>query len=158
MPSEVEASLKFFESTQTSSRFQTPKAQHPTLNETLAGGGARTHTALRPLDFESSASANSATPALEDVTLQIQWRSSSNSFADAVTRCWDGSNPPAIYCTVVSHLMKSSSVRRVLSLTTSTTLASSMKPRNGVLSGIKSNGSTRYFRAATIHTSASSET
>ena len=28
-----------------------------------AGGGARTHTALRPLDFESSASANSATPA-----------------------------------------------------------------------------------------------
>ena len=30
---------------------------------TLAGGGARTHTALRPLDFESSASANSATPA-----------------------------------------------------------------------------------------------
>ena len=29
-----------------------------------AGGGARTHTALRPLDFESSASASSATPAL----------------------------------------------------------------------------------------------
>jgi hypothetical protein len=29
-----------------------------------AGGGARTHTALRPLDFESSASANSATPAI----------------------------------------------------------------------------------------------
>src|SRR5205814_3300534 len=28
-----------------------------------AGGGARTHTALRPLDFESSASASSATPA-----------------------------------------------------------------------------------------------
>ena len=27
------------------------------------GGGTRTHTALRPLDFESSASANSATPA-----------------------------------------------------------------------------------------------
>src|SRR5437762_12629661 len=43
--------------------------QHPTSNaqrsmKTLAGGGARTHTALRPLDFESSASANSATPAL----------------------------------------------------------------------------------------------
>jgi len=30
----------------------------------IAGGGARTHTTLRPLDFESSASANSATPAL----------------------------------------------------------------------------------------------
>jgi hypothetical protein len=29
----------------------------------LAGGGARTHTTLRSLDFESSASANSATPA-----------------------------------------------------------------------------------------------
>ena len=37
--------------------------QRPALNENLAGGGARTHTALRPLDFESSASANSATPA-----------------------------------------------------------------------------------------------
>src|SRR5207247_3361348 len=36
--------------------------QHPTSNE-IAGGGARTHTALRPLDFESSASASSATPA-----------------------------------------------------------------------------------------------
>src|SRR5207244_11778769 len=35
--------------------------QHP---KETAGGGARTHTALRPLDFESSASANSATPAL----------------------------------------------------------------------------------------------
>jgi hypothetical protein len=32
-----------------------------------AGGGARTHTALRPLDFESSASANSATPALREI-------------------------------------------------------------------------------------------
>jgi hypothetical protein len=30
----------------------------------LAGGGARTHTILRSLDFESSASANSATPAV----------------------------------------------------------------------------------------------
>src|SRR5438874_833694 len=29
----------------------------------LAGGGARTHTILRSLDFESSASASSATPA-----------------------------------------------------------------------------------------------
>ena len=38
--------------------------QRLTLNKDLAGGGARTHTALRPLDFESSASANSATPAL----------------------------------------------------------------------------------------------
>ena len=42
----------------------TPNIQRPTLNKDLAGGGARTHTALRPLDFESSASANSATPAL----------------------------------------------------------------------------------------------
>src|SRR5207237_1905874 len=29
----------------------------------IAGGGARTHTILRSLDFESSASASSATPA-----------------------------------------------------------------------------------------------
>src|SRR6476620_616521 len=42
---------------------RTLKAQHPNVQEP-AGGGARTHTALRPLDFESSASANSATPAL----------------------------------------------------------------------------------------------
>src|SRR5262245_24593314 len=33
-------------------RLQTSNAQHPTSNED-AGGGARTHTALRPLDFES---------------------------------------------------------------------------------------------------------
>src|SRR5438552_6581422 len=39
----------------------TPNVQHP---KETAGGGARTHTALRPLDFESSASANSGTPAL----------------------------------------------------------------------------------------------
>ena len=158
MPSDVEASVDFLAAHKRAHVFKHPRPNTRRSMKTLAGGGARTHTALRPLDFESSASANSATPALEDVTLQIQWRSSSNSFADAVTRCWDGSDPPAIYCTVVSHLMKSSSVRRVLSLTMSTTLASSMKPRNGVLSGIKSNGSTRYFRAATIHRSASSET
>jgi hypothetical protein len=33
-----------------------------------AGGGARTHTILRSLDFESSASANSATPAFHSET------------------------------------------------------------------------------------------
>jgi hypothetical protein len=33
--------------------------------ERSAGGGARTHTILRSLDFESSASASSATPAGE---------------------------------------------------------------------------------------------
>src|SRR5436305_5965186 len=42
--------------------------ERPTSNaqrsmKRIAGGGARTHTTLRPLDFESSASANSATPA-----------------------------------------------------------------------------------------------
>ena len=36
----------------------------------IAGGGARTHTTLRPLDFESSASANSATPALGGKTIR----------------------------------------------------------------------------------------
>ena len=41
------------------------------------------------------------------------------------------------------HAMKSSSVCRVLSATNSTTVASSTKPRKGVLSGIRSNGSIR---------------
>jgi hypothetical protein len=35
------------------------------VGRTTAGGGARTHTILRSLDFESSASASSATPARE---------------------------------------------------------------------------------------------
>src|SRR5438128_7232944 len=69
MPSGVEASLDFFGGREMRSRLQTSNAQRPTLNvqrlmKKTAGGGARTHTALRPLDFESSASANSATPAL----------------------------------------------------------------------------------------------
>src|SRR5438552_6197807 len=34
-----------------------------TKEQRFAGGGARTHTILRSLDFESSASASSATPA-----------------------------------------------------------------------------------------------
>ena len=42
-----------------------------------AGGGARTHTALRPLDFESSASANSTTPAQGNLKLRSSRRSSS---------------------------------------------------------------------------------
>src|SRR6266511_6010569 len=58
---------------------RTPNVQRPISNREPAGGGARTHTALRPLDFESSASANSATPALEDVKLQGSPRSSSAS-------------------------------------------------------------------------------
>ena len=62
MPSEVEASLDICVSARMKSRVQTSNAQRLTSNED-AGGGARTHTALRPLDFESSASANSATPA-----------------------------------------------------------------------------------------------
>src|SRR6266404_2341815 len=45
----------------------------------IAGGGARTHTILRSLDFESSASANSATPAQRTVKLRSSRRSSSAS-------------------------------------------------------------------------------
>jgi hypothetical protein len=41
-----------------------------------AGGGDRTHTILRSLDFESSASASSATPA-KGIKLQKRSRSSS---------------------------------------------------------------------------------
>src|SRR5437667_5106120 len=43
----------------------------------LAGGGARTHTILRSLDFESSASANSATPAF---TLKLDFTSENRVF------------------------------------------------------------------------------
>src|ERR1700694_1690490 len=42
---------------------QKPFAQDFLLDRKCAGGGARTHTILRSLDFESSASASSATPA-----------------------------------------------------------------------------------------------
>jgi hypothetical protein len=45
-------------------KHRTPNVQRPTSNSGTAGGGARTHTILRSLDFESSASANSATPAI----------------------------------------------------------------------------------------------
>src|SRR5436309_8834174 len=44
----------------------------------LAGGGARTHTILRSLDFESSASANSATPASRKLKLR-SWRHTSSA-------------------------------------------------------------------------------
>src|SRR6266481_1409888 len=58
---------------------QTSNAQRRTPNvRGSAGGGARTHTALRPLDFESSASANSATPAFgKNGTIRFPRRSSS---------------------------------------------------------------------------------
>src|SRR6266850_2500904 len=38
----------------------------------IAGGGARTHTILRSLDFESSASASSATPAFGNGSERIR--------------------------------------------------------------------------------------
>jgi hypothetical protein len=47
--------------------------QRPISNRESAGGGARTHTILRSLDFESSASANSATPAFHSETLFYLW-------------------------------------------------------------------------------------
>ena len=56
----------------------------------IAGGGARTHTILRSLDFESSASANSATPAKRIVKLRCQRRSSraSNEIERLQTSRW----------------------------------------------------------------------
>jgi len=51
--------------------------------------------------------------------------------------------PRSLYRTAVSHVMKSSSVRRVLSVTNSMMFASSTNPINGVSSGIKSDGSTK---------------
>src|SRR5216110_3708033 len=55
------------------SRFRSP------LFARTAGGGDRTHTILRSLDFESSASASSATPAKGTVKLRSSRRSSSAS-------------------------------------------------------------------------------
>ena len=68
-------------STQMNLRPQTSNAQHSTSNiqRKIAGGGARTHTALRPLDFESSASANSATPAILKGTETIRPRRRSST-------------------------------------------------------------------------------
>ena len=43
-----------------------------TYENCYAGGGARTHTLLRVLDFESSASASSATPAAERIVSHSQ--------------------------------------------------------------------------------------
>src|SRR2546423_9411634 len=43
----------------------------------IAGGGARTHTILRSLDFESSASASSATPAGEGYRSALRARGAS---------------------------------------------------------------------------------
>src|SRR6266446_2033622 len=57
-----EASFEFAGRTQMEITGSNVERSTPNLRES-AGGGARTHTALRPLDFESSASANSATPA-----------------------------------------------------------------------------------------------
>jgi len=49
----------------------------------------------------------------------------------------------APYRGTTSQIMKSSSVWRILSATNSTTVASSTKPRTGVASGMRSNGSIR---------------
>src|SRR6266403_88346 len=57
----------------------------------IAGGGARTHTILRSLDFESSASASSATPAQRTVKLRSSRRSSSAS--DEVNRLQTSRRP-----------------------------------------------------------------
>jgi hypothetical protein len=53
----------------------------------FAGGGARTHTILRSLDFESSASANSATPALGDRSERIRDSRASSTSPRWRVRC-----------------------------------------------------------------------
>ena len=50
----------------------------------IAGGGARTHTILRSLDFESSASASSATPAAIKAGEKLQTPGESSSASDQV--------------------------------------------------------------------------
>ena len=52
----------------------------PCAGEKTAGGGARTHTILRSLDFESSASANSATPAFGGRSQRIRVSCASSTF------------------------------------------------------------------------------
>src|SRR5438876_8577158 len=57
----------------------------PKLNtQEFAGGGARTHTILRSLDFESSASANSATPAAIKAGEKLQTPAESSRASDQV--------------------------------------------------------------------------
>ena len=46
--------------------------QKITYETEYAGGGDRTHTILRSLDFESSASASSATPAAKGSSYKIE--------------------------------------------------------------------------------------
>src|SRR5439155_11777404 len=55
-----------------------------TKEQRFAGGGARTHTILRSLDFESSASASSATPAAIKAGEKLQIPAESSSASDQV--------------------------------------------------------------------------
>jgi hypothetical protein len=52
----------------------------------IAGGGARTHTILRSLDFESSASASSATPAFGNGSERIRASGRSSNASDEIER------------------------------------------------------------------------
>jgi hypothetical protein len=51
------------------------------------GGGGRTHTLSRVLDFESSASANSATPALRAGQYRCRRREANNCFTRKIRAC-----------------------------------------------------------------------
>ena len=81
MPSEVEASLAVCR--EHANKDALPGIERAAFNHSTptncAGGGARTHTILRSLDFESSASASSATPAQGILKLRSPRRSSSAS-------------------------------------------------------------------------------
>ena len=95
------------------SNARTPKvfaSRRPTSNE-IAGGGARTHTALRPLDFESSASASSATPATrKNGTILPSCKSSSGAKKTGLAA------PPCVPLpSVVTH--RGGGVGRVLGVT-----------------------------------------
>src|ERR1700688_1788405 len=53
----------------------------------IAGGGARTHTILRSLDFESSASASSATPALRTEAKEYELRAQAQTLPMRSSAC-----------------------------------------------------------------------
>src|SRR5437870_6869569 len=53
----------------------------------IAGGGARTHTILRSLDFESSASASSATPALQTEAKEYELRAQAQTVPTRSSGC-----------------------------------------------------------------------
>src|SRR6267143_313418 len=68
-------------------RFPSRKRRYTLFQKVPAGGGARTHTILRSLDFESSASASSATPALRTGAKEYELRAEAQTLPTRSRGC-----------------------------------------------------------------------